>query len=111
MNIWLLLLQQPCFISHLLQKYKESGANIFRDQNAFIALSEAFRNMLKDPRLSPVYLAVDALDECAHGWSDLIRLISTTLTLSQKITETALDCWGIDSTRSTLASALQRRTD
>ncbi len=66
-------------------KYKESGANLFRDKNAFIALSEAFRNMLKDPQLLPVYLAVDALDECAQGRSDLIHLISTSLTLSQKI--------------------------
>ncbi len=83
--IWLLLLQQPCLISHLLQKYKESGADLFRDKNAFIALSEVFRNMLKDPQLSPVYLAVDALDECAQGRSDLIRLISTSLTLSQNV--------------------------
>jgi len=83
--IWLLLLQQPCLISHLLQKYKESGADLFRDQNAFYALSEAFWNMLKDPRLSPVYLAVDALDECVQGRSDLIHLISTSLTLSQNV--------------------------
>ncbi|KAK4118127.1 hypothetical protein N657DRAFT_659742 [Parathielavia appendiculata] len=81
--IWLLLLQQPRLLSHLLQKYKESGADLFRDKNAFIALSEAFRHMLKDPQLSPVYLAVDALDECAQGRSDLIHLISTSLTLSQ----------------------------
>jgi hypothetical protein len=83
--IWLLLLQQPRLISHLLQKYKESGADLFRDQNAFIALSEAFQNMLKDPQLSPVYLAVDALDECTQGQSDLIHLISTSLTLSQNV--------------------------
>ncbi|RYP64263.1 hypothetical protein DL770_009223 [Monosporascus sp. CRB-9-2] len=83
--IWLLLLQQPYLITHLLQKYKESGADLFKDKNAFYALSEAFRNMLRDPRLSPVYLAVDALDECAHGRSDLIHLISTSLTLSRKV--------------------------
>ena len=83
--IWLLLLQQPCLISHLLQKYKESGVDLFRDYNAFIALSEAFRNMLKDPQLPPVYLAVDALDECTQGRSDLIHLISTSLILSQKV--------------------------
>jgi hypothetical protein len=83
--IWLLLLQQPYLISHLLQKYKESGADLFRDQNAFVALSEAFRNMLKDPQLSPVYLAVDALDECAHRRSELIHLISASLNLSQKV--------------------------
>ncbi|KAJ4305977.1 hypothetical protein N0V88_000767 [Collariella sp. IMI 366227] len=83
--IWLLLLQQPYLMSHLLQKYKESGTDLFRDQNAFIAISEAFRNMLKDPQLSPVYLAVDALDECVQGRSDLINLISTSLTLSQNV--------------------------
>ncbi|KAH6623588.1 hypothetical protein F5144DRAFT_606071 [Chaetomium tenue] len=83
--IWLLLLQQPCLISHLLQKYKDSGADLFRDKNAFIALSDAFRNMLKDPKLLPVYLAVDALDECAQGRSDLFSLISTSLNLSQKV--------------------------
>ena len=83
--IWLLLLQQPHLISHLVQKYKNSGADLFKDKNSFIALSEAFRNMLKDPRLSPVYLAVDALDECAQGRPDLIHLISTSLNLSQKV--------------------------
>ena len=83
--IWLLLLQQPCLISHLLQKYKESGADLFRDKNAFYALSEVFRNMLKDPQLSLVYLAVDALDECVQGRSDLIDLISTSLILSQNV--------------------------
>lgn len=83
--IWLLLLQQPCLISHLLQKHKESGANLFRDRNAFHALSKAFQDMLKDPRLLPVYFAVDALDECAQGQSDLIRLISISLNLSQKV--------------------------
>ncbi|KAJ4297183.1 hypothetical protein N0V88_004101 [Collariella sp. IMI 366227] len=83
--IWLLLLQQPYLISHLLQRYKDSGAELFRDQNAFIALSEAFRSMLRDPQLSPVYLAVDALDECAQGRSDLIDLISTSLTQSQNV--------------------------
>ena len=83
--IWLLLLQQPYLISHLLQKYKESGANLFKDQNAFIALSEAFWNILKDPQLSPIYLAVDALDECVQGRSDLIHLISTSLTISRNV--------------------------
>jgi hypothetical protein len=83
--IWLLLIQQPHLISHLLQKYKESGADLFKDRNAWYALSEAFLNMLKDHHLSPVYFAVDALDECEQGQSDLIQLISTSLTLSDKV--------------------------
>ncbi|GAB1319506.1 NACHT domain-containing protein [Madurella fahalii] len=83
--IWLLLLQQPCLISHILQKHKDSGAGLFKDKNAFHALSEAFKNMLKDPLLQPVYLAVDALDECVEDRLKLIRLISTSLELSQKV--------------------------
>jgi len=83
--IWLLLLQQPGLISHLLQKYIESGAALFNDQNAFYALSEAFQNMLKDTDLSPVYFVVDALDECEQGLDNLIKLISVSLTLSDKV--------------------------
>lgn len=83
--IWLLLLQQPYLMSHLLQKHKDSGEKLFNDENAFHALSEAFQNMLKDPGLSPVYLAVDALDECGQGRLDIIHLISTSLTLSRKV--------------------------
>ncbi|RYP44524.1 hypothetical protein DL768_009019 [Monosporascus sp. mg162] len=74
-----------CPSRRLLWIKGHAGADLFKDKNAFYALSEAFRNMLRDPRLSPVYLAVDALDECAHGRSDLIHLISTSLTLSQKV--------------------------
>lgn len=83
--IWLLLLQQPCLISHLLQRHKDSGAKLFNEENAWPALSDAFRNMLKDPRLLPVYFAVDALDECAERRPELLRLISTSLTLSRKV--------------------------
>lgn len=83
--IWLLLLQQPRLISHLLQKHKVSGADLFTGRNAWFALSEAFQNMVKDPGLLPVYFAVDALDECEEGSSHLIRLISTSLSLSEKV--------------------------
>ncbi|KAI1737775.1 WD40-repeat-containing domain protein [Xylaria scruposa] len=83
--IWLLLLQQPHLISHLLPKYKISGPSLFTDLNSFVALSEVFKNMLKDDQLSPVYLAVDALDECSEGRADLITLILTTLTLSKNV--------------------------
>ncbi|KAI0550554.1 WD40-repeat-containing domain protein [Xylaria curta] len=83
--IWLLLLQQPHLISHLLPKFRISGPSLFTDLNSFVALSEVFKGMLKDDQLSPVYLAVDALDECSEGRADLITLISTTLTLSKNV--------------------------
>jgi hypothetical protein len=86
--IWLLLVQQPHLISHLREKYKVSGQALFTDGNAFYALSTAFRSMLSDPELSPMYFAVDALDECDQtkpGLEELIQLISTSLTFSDKV--------------------------
>ncbi|KAK4075235.1 hypothetical protein Purlil1_12725 [Purpureocillium lilacinum] len=83
--IWLLLIQQPNLISHLLPKYEQRGAEFFTDQNAFFALSEAFRNILQDPHLPPVYLAVDALDECETDLPRLIELISASLTLTDRV--------------------------
>jgi hypothetical protein len=83
--VWLLLVQQPHLITHLRRKHDVSGYSLFTDSNAFLALSDAFKSMLKDPRLSPVYLIVDALDECGQGLEDLVQLISTSLTLSDKV--------------------------
>lgn len=83
--IWLLLLQQPHLISHLLPRYKIGGPSLFKDQNSFFALSEVFKSMLQDNLLSPVYLAVDALDECSERRADLITLISTTLSISKNV--------------------------
>ncbi|GJN70022.1 hypothetical protein PLICBS_004074, partial [Purpureocillium lilacinum] len=74
--IWLLVIQQPKVSSHLLQKYEQRGAELFTDPNAFFALSEAFQNMLQDPHLSPVYLAIDALDEREQDPPHPIELIS-----------------------------------
>ncbi|KAK4206474.1 hypothetical protein QBC37DRAFT_381060 [Rhypophila decipiens] len=83
--IWLLLIQQPGLISHLQSKYKNSGSSLFKGETAFIALSDAFESMLKDKGLRPVYFIVDALDECEQGLASLIKLISTSLTLTDKV--------------------------
>ncbi len=86
--IWMLLVQQPHLISHLQNAYKHSGSALFNDGNEFYALSRVFQNMLRDPNLSPAYLIVDALDECDQtkpGLEELIQLISTSLTLSEKV--------------------------
>jgi hypothetical protein len=82
--LWLLLVQQPHLIRHLHAKYRNSGSSLFTDSNASFALSDAFQSMLKDPDLSPTYLVVDALDEC-QDWKDLNRLISTSLSISDKV--------------------------
>jgi hypothetical protein len=44
-----------------------------------------FKSMLEDPGLSSVYFVIDALDECEQGLPDLIELISTSLSLSEKV--------------------------
>ncbi|KAI0191868.1 hypothetical protein F4808DRAFT_381284 [Astrocystis sublimbata] len=84
--VWLLLLQQPHLISHLLEKHKVSGASLFQDKNAFFALSTVLLDMLKDSRLPSVYLAVDALDECSlDEQENIIGFISKSLKVSRKV--------------------------
>ena len=85
--IWMLLLQQPNLIEHLLSKYETSGASLFSGENSFRALAGAIKSMLEDPQLSPVYFVVDALDECDEGdeKAKLLSLISDSLKLSDKV--------------------------
>jgi hypothetical protein len=86
--IWMLLVQQPDLISHIQKAYKVSGPPLFTDKAAFYALSDMFQDMLKDPRFSSAYFIVDALDECDQaepGLERLVDLISTSLTLSNKV--------------------------
>lgn len=89
--IWLLLIQQPHLISYLLTEHKNSGADKFKDGNAFWSLSRMFKKMLADSNLSPVYLVVDALDECDQPAPDMAKLqdlkhlISDSLTITGKV--------------------------
>lgn len=81
--IWMLLIQQPDLISCLHTDYNRAGRELFRNTNAFIAMCRVFEDMLTKAR--PVYFVVDALDECENGLEDLIRLISRSLALSDKV--------------------------
>ncbi|GFF84756.1 vegetative incompatibility protein HET-E-1 [Aspergillus udagawae] len=86
--IWQLLVQQPSLISHLRDQRRNAGSTLLRGERAFYVLSDALRSMLKDPCLSPIYFAIDALDECdrkAPGLEQLLRLIDTSLALSSKV--------------------------
>ena len=87
--IWLMLDQQPFLVSHIRKRYDTAGADLFKDNNAFYFLRDAFKSMLKDPRLERVFLIVDALDECIDkdttGLALLLDLISTTVATSPNI--------------------------
>jgi N-terminal domain of NWD NACHT-NTPase/NACHT domain len=81
--IWMLVIQQPHLISHLQADYSYGGRDLFTDTNTLVAMSRLFKNMLKDA--GPVYFIVDALDECDQGLEALVKCISTSLTISNKV--------------------------
>ncbi|KAH0536101.1 hypothetical protein FGG08_006987, partial [Glutinoglossum americanum] len=73
--IYMLIDQQPSLISHVRRKYDHAGKALFENANAWVALSEIFTNILKDPSLKSTYLVIDALDECVIGLPQLLDLI------------------------------------
>jgi NACHT domain-containing protein len=77
--IYLLASEQPFLISHLRKKYDHAGRKMFDDSSAFYSLSDVFRKMVQDPKLTAAYLVVDALDECDVGLPQLLDLISWTV--------------------------------
>jgi NACHT domain/Heterokaryon incompatibility protein (HET) len=81
--IYLLVYQQPSLISHVRKKYDHAGRTLFEDANAWVALSEIFTSILRDPSLNNAYLVLDALDECTKGLPDLLDLIARTSSESQ----------------------------
>src|ERR1700723_1862639 len=76
--IYLLASEQPFLISHLRKKYDHAGRKLFEDSSAFYCLSDIFRQMVQDPKLTAAYLVVDALDECEEGLPQLLDLITWT---------------------------------
>ncbi|KAL7786975.1 hypothetical protein V8C37DRAFT_285865 [Trichoderma ceciliae] len=83
--IWFLILQQPHLIQHLQSKYENRGQPLFENSQAFDALSDVFKAMVKDVRLEPVYFIVDNLDACEERTESLVGLISKTIDLSNKV--------------------------
>ncbi|KAN0085554.1 Quinonprotein alcohol dehydrogenase-like superfamily [Elaphomyces granulatus] len=77
--IYLLASEQPFLISHLRKKDDHAGRKLFEDSSAFYCLSDIFRQMVQDPKLTAAYLVVDALDECEEGLPQLLDLIIWTM--------------------------------
>ncbi|OCL04248.1 beta transducin-like protein HET-E2C*40 [Glonium stellatum] len=83
--IYLLVSQQPSLISHVRKKYDNSGKTLFKDANAWIALSEIFTNILQDRSLNSTYLIIDALDECVVDLPKLLDFIVQKSSVSSRI--------------------------
>ncbi|KAN0071701.1 WD40-repeat-containing domain protein [Elaphomyces granulatus] len=62
--IYLLAIEQPFLISYLRKKYDHAVQKLSEDSSAFYSLSDVFRQMVRDPKLTATYLIVDVLDEC-----------------------------------------------
>lgn len=85
--VWMLLRQEKSLIRHL-DMFKDFGAKLFEDRNAFYNLKKIFQNMLEDGVLRRAYLVVDALDECRNeepGLSQLLQLISEVSETNDKV--------------------------
>ncbi|KAI8714000.1 NACHT domain-containing protein [Fusarium sp. LHS14.1] len=73
--IYLLVAQQNSLASHVQKRYRHVGKQLFEDENAWVALSDIFNNVLNDPSLEGTYIMIDALDECVVGLPDLLKFI------------------------------------
>jgi hypothetical protein len=82
--LYLVVNQQPCFVSYIQRKYDHAGKALFEDANAWVALSEIFKNILQDPSLNSTYFIVDALDECVTDLPKLLDFISLMSSISSR---------------------------
>jgi len=83
--IYLLADRQPPLLKHVRKKYDDAGKELFVDENAWIALSEIFTNILQDPGLDSTYLIIDALDECVTDLPRLLQFIDETLPVCPRV--------------------------
>jgi hypothetical protein len=74
--IYLLVDQQPTLLSHVRKKYDDAGITLFEDANAWVALTEIFDNIIKDPTLKDAFVVIDALDECVTDLPQLLDFIA-----------------------------------
>ncbi|KAH5983249.1 hypothetical protein HBI84_248700 [Parastagonospora nodorum] len=73
--LYMLVRQQPSLVSHVRKRYDNAGKSMFKDANAWIALSEIWADVLQDPGLRTTYLIIDALDECITDLPKLLEFV------------------------------------
>ncbi|KAH6866077.1 hypothetical protein B0T10DRAFT_77769 [Thelonectria olida] len=59
------------------EKYDRAGRNLFWDNNAWFALKGIFSTILEKTKLEPMFIIIDALDECTNGLFQLLDLVIT----------------------------------
>ncbi|KAJ6275240.1 WD40-repeat-containing domain protein [Bipolaris maydis] len=74
--LYMLIKQQPSLISHIRKRHDDAGKALLEDANAWVALTEVFTDVLRDPGLRTTYLVIDALDECVTDLPKLLDFIA-----------------------------------
>jgi hypothetical protein len=83
--LYMLMNQQPSLVSHVRKKHDHAGKSLFEDANAWVALTEIFVDVLRDPNLSTTYLIIDALDECVTDRLRLLEFIAKQSSTSDRV--------------------------
>ncbi|KAF2815354.1 HET-domain-containing protein [Mytilinidion resinicola] len=83
--LYLLVKQQPLLVSHIRKKHDYAGKVLFKDANAWVALSEVFTDVLRDPSLNTTYFIIDALDECVTDLPKLLDFIAKQSSASSRV--------------------------
>ena len=83
--LFLLVSQQPSLVSYVRKKYDHAGKTMFEDANAWVALTEIFTDVLRNPSLNATYLIIDALDECVTDLPKLLDFVAKHSSMSSRI--------------------------
>jgi hypothetical protein len=76
--LWMLIKQDERLVDHL-DELRQYGHDVFGHRTAFRVLRDILANIFQDPRFTPTYLVIDALDECRGDESspgDLLEFIN-----------------------------------
>ncbi|KAL7925830.1 WD40-repeat-containing domain protein [Trichoderma austrokoningii] len=75
--VYMLVKDDASLLEHVQKRYKSAGDALFKDSNAFFALSEILSNILKDlnKQRQQTYIVIDALDECVTDLGNLLRFL------------------------------------
>lgn len=74
--IYTLVDENRPLISHVRDRYDQTGDQLFKDVKLWDTLVRVFTNILEHPTLKGAYLFIDALDECLIDQPRLLDLIS-----------------------------------
>ncbi|KAK3615163.1 hypothetical protein LTR56_026762 [Elasticomyces elasticus] len=83
--LYMLVVQQPSLVSHIRKRHDQAGKILFETTNSWVALTEIFANVLRDPGLRTTYLVIDALDECVTDRPKLLGFIATHSSALQRV--------------------------